>query len=308
MKKLLLVLLVVALASFLLVGCFGVPDGTEGEDEDEGEVGICPTVEVTTQFAAVGGKTYIKGGKQTITVTFAVPTEPISVYVGFGLRVTTLEELLQTEVVMYANADKTVYTGKFEFGVENKGCSEAYIYVETCGSCAPCKFPYTVDTLDPTAKIEICSDSCLCPGCTLSFKSTTTEGCTDTVDCGDACSGLASWSIAIYDDYPFGDCCDASCVTPIASGSGVCPIDFTTSCLTTVIDNVPAADSVFAVVTLVDNVGNDAKWGATIAVVDYDTCDHITITPYTAGPGITDKCLDDATGIFTECAHYVLAQ
>jgi len=37
MKKLLLILLVITLASFFFVGCFGVPDGTEGEDEGEGE-------------------------------------------------------------------------------------------------------------------------------------------------------------------------------------------------------------------------------------------------------------------------------
>jgi len=311
MKKLLLVLLVIALASFLLVGCFGVPDGTEGEDEDEGEVGICPTVAVTNQFAGVGGKTYIKGGKQTITVTFAVPTEPVSVYVGSALKANGLVPPGE-EVVMYADAAKKVYTGTYTFGTLKNDCAEAYIYVETCGSCAPCKFPYTVDILDPTAKIKICSDDCLCPGCTLSFTSTITEGCTDTVNCGDACSGLASWSIAIYDDYPFGKCCDASCVTPIASGSGVCPINFTTSCLTTVIDNLNAVgatvvDSVFAVVTLVDKVGNDAKWGVTIGVTDYDTCDYITFTPYTAGQGIIDKCLDDATGIFTPCVHLVPA-
>ena len=80
MKKLLLVLLVVALASFLFVGCLPTTPA-EGEGEGEGEVGICPTVSVTSQVA-VGGKNYIKGGTQTITVTFAVPTEPVSVYVG----------------------------------------------------------------------------------------------------------------------------------------------------------------------------------------------------------------------------------
>jgi len=37
MKKLLFVLLVITLASFFFVGCFGVAYGTEGEGEGEGE-------------------------------------------------------------------------------------------------------------------------------------------------------------------------------------------------------------------------------------------------------------------------------
>jgi len=307
MKKLLLVLMVVALAAFLLVGCNPVtppPDGEEGE----GEVEICPTVSITTQ-AVVGGKTYIKGGSRTITVTFAVPTAPVSVYVGDALSKVEVDLLPGDEVVMHTT-DNKVYTGTFTFV---GACDEGYIYVDTCDACAYCKYPYTVDTVNPTAKIEICSDGCSCAGCALSFTSTTTEGCTDTVNCGDACSGFASWSIDIYDNFPFDVCCDATCETPIASDSGVCPIDFTTSCLTTVIDNLNAIgtyaqhyDSVFAVVTLVDNVGNDAKWGVTISVDDYDTCDNITITPYIAGAAITNLCLDIPTDVFTECAHVVL--
>jgi len=304
MKKLLLVLMVVALAAFLLVGCNPVtppPDGEEGE----GEVEICPTVAITSQVV-VGGKTYIKGGSRTITVTFAVPTAPVSVYVGGGTEKTkatiTVDLVPGTEVVMYTT-DNKVYTGTYNF---TGNCATGYIYVDTCDACAYCKYPYTVDTVNPTAKIEICSDGCTCAGCALSFTSTTTVGCTDTVNCGDACSGLASWSIDIYDNYPFDECCDASCETPIASDSGVCPIDFTTSCLTTVIDSTN--ESVFAVVTLVDNVGNDVKWGVTIGVTDYDTCDHITFTPYISGPAITNLCLDiPPTGTFIPCVQLVPA-
>jgi hypothetical protein len=79
MKKLLLVLLVAALASYLLVGCIPV---TPGEGEGEGEVGICPAITISSQ-QAVGTKTYIKGGTQTITVTFAVPTEPVSIWLTY---------------------------------------------------------------------------------------------------------------------------------------------------------------------------------------------------------------------------------
>jgi len=276
MKKLLLVLLVVALASFLFVGCLPTtPAEGEGEGEGEGEVGICPTVSVTSQ-QAVGGKNYIKKGIQTITVTFAVPTEPVSVYIGTDLRTDTL---LDNEVVMYTT-DKLVYTGDFDFGAAdaNTSCGEAYIYVSTCDACDYCKFAYTVDGLAPTAKIELCVDDCSCDGCEFSFTSTDATDCgVTTEDCGDACSALESWSIKIYEDEPFDECCDASCETPIDSASGVCPIDFTTNCLTTLIDT--ESESVFAVVTLVDVVGNEVNWGVEIGTCDYDTCETIWFNP-----------------------------
>jgi len=200
MKKLLLVLLVVTLASFLLVGCTPTTPA-EGEGEGEGEVSICPTVSVTTQVA-VGTKTYIKGGKQTITVTFAVPTEPVAVYVGAGLKSAPSSDA--EEVVMYADADKKVYTGDFVFGHADDGddCGEAYIYVDTCLECDYCKYPYTVDTGKPfIGTVEVCVEGCSCDGCILTFTSKKTadcDSCDPTVYCGDCCSGFASWSVQIY--------------------------------------------------------------------------------------------------------------
>jgi hypothetical protein len=289
MKKLLLVLLVVTLASFLFVGCIPVTPA-EGEGEGEGEAEICPTVAVTSQVA-VGGKNFIKGGSQTITVTFAVPTEPVSVYVGDALKVLA-QPANTTEVVMYANADKTVYTGTFDFS-ETAGddCNEAYIYVETCDTCAYCKYPYTVDTVGPYATVEICIDDCDCEGCELSFTSTTSAvDCDDdTVNCGDDCSGFASWSIDIYDADPFDECCDVPCETPIASDSGVCPIDFTTACL-----GAGASEELWVVVTLVDNVGNSTKMEAKIEF-EPDTCDVIVLTEI--GP---NDCVD--TPDFVVCS------
>ncbi len=262
MKKLLLVLLVAALASFLFVGCLPTTP-TEGEGEGEGK--ICPTVAVTSQVA-VGGKTYIKAGSQTITVTFAVPTEPVSVFVGSVL----------TEVVMYANADKTVYTGTFAFSTGDSGCAEAYIYVETCGTCTYCKYPYTVDSVGPASQIEITSKKCTCTGCDLTFKTptqTTTCGVTG-VCCGDACSGFASYAIDLYTTAPFGGCCDIPCATPAYScPAGVaCPIDCTLSCIT-------GTKEYYVVVTLLDNVGNKTRYYAT---VELDSACGVTVKEYTA--------------------------
>jgi len=131
MKKLSFVLLVIVLASYLLAGCLPVTPA-EGEGEGEGEVEICPTLEVTSQLA-VGGKTYIKGGEQTITVTFVVPTEPVSVYVGGSLKVPV--PVLNNnpegvpdnavEVVMYPDAEKKVYTGTFNFlGIQKQKATQ----------------------------------------------------------------------------------------------------------------------------------------------------------------------------------------
>ncbi len=284
MKKLLLVLLVVTLASFLFVGCIPVTP-TEGEGEGEGEAEICPTVAVTSQVA-VGGKNFIKGGKQTITVTFAVPTEPVAVFIGTGLRV-----LADYEVVMYPNADKTVYTGTYTFGAEEGNeCGEAYIYVETCVTCDYCKYPYTVDTEPPTAQVEICIAPLDCAGCELSFTSIVTDpDCLDPTECEDGCSGFASWSIDIYEEDPFDECCDVPCASPIASDSGVCPIDFTTAAL-----GIPASETLYVVLTLADNVGNTTKKGATIVFYP-DTCDEIVLTNWPA-----DDCVD--TGDFVVCS------
>jgi hypothetical protein len=292
MKKLLLVLLVVTLASFLFVGCLPTTP-TEGEGEGESEAEICPTVSITSQVA-VAGKNYIKAGSQTITVTFAVPTEPVSVYVGGSLKLVAPNNNTEgvpnnaVEVVMYPDAEKKIYTGTFNFSESRKQnvrqnnhiynpCSEDYIYVLTCDTCAPCKFPYTVDGIGPHAAIKIAIDDCECAGCEIAFESTSfNPDCEEDVECcGDDCSGLANWSIVLYDDYPFDECCDPSvCEEPIGSGSGTeCPIYFSTECLT--------AGTYYAVVTLVDAVGNETVYYAKIVVT---------------GDGLTEDCDIQVTG------------
>jgi len=278
MKKLLLVLMVVAMASFLLVGCLPgvVVDGDE--DEDEGEPEICPTVAVTSQVA-VAGKNYIKAGSQTITVTFAVPTEPVSVFVGALLK-TNPAGVPEgaVEVVMYPNADKTVYTGKTTFAGD---CDVDYIYVLTCETCAPCKYPYTVDGVGPASQIKITSKACVCVGCDLTFKTptqTTVCGVTG-VCCGDACSGFASYTIDLYASMPFDECCDIPCVTPAYScTAGVaCPVDCTLSCI---VGGTATLDKTYYVVaTLLDKVGNKTRYYATVVL---DSGCGVTVAEYTA--------------------------
>ena len=297
MKKLLFVLLIVALASYLFVGCLPVTPDDGGEGEGEGEAGICPTVAVTTQVA-VAGKNYIKGGKQTITVTFAVPTEPVSVYVGDDLKVDV--PLPGWEVVMYGNADKTVYTGTFTFTkVAGDDCNQAYIYVETCDACAYCKYPYTVDTLPPASDIKIASAVCVCEGVTLTFKTPTqTVTCDTPVCCGDDCSGFASYAIDLYTSDPFNTCCDIPCVTPAYScpGGVACPVDCTLTCIaggTTVAGY--EYKTYYVVATLLDKVGNRQRYYATVKL---DTDSIVEVYEYQA-----DKLL--VGGVYT-CAEFTV--
>jgi len=281
MKKLLLVLLVVTLASFLFAGCLPTTP-TEGEGEGEGEGEIAPGVSITSQ-AAVGGKNYIAGGTQTVTITFAVPTAPVSAYVGAPLKGNPdgIPDDAD-EIVLYTADGGLIYTGEVVF---DGSCDEGYIYVVTCAACIPHKYPFTVDDQPPEANVKIGIKNPDCDGCELTFASDVTEEeCLEDVEeCGDDCSGLASWSLDVYDADPFDECCDIPCETPVASYSGECPIDVTTAALGS--DVNPA----FVVVTLVDNVGNKTKMGATL-LFNPDTCDTVTVTTWPA-----DDCVDTPT-------------
>lgn len=291
MKKLLLVLLVITLASFLFVGCLPTtPAEGEGEGEGEGEVGICPTVSVTSQVA-IGGKTYIKAGKQTITVTFAVPTEPVSVFVGGAIRGNP-EGIPNDakEVIVSTDDGGLTYTGTFKFGqgpeVDFYDCNEDYIYVLTCDTCAPCKEPYVVDNTGPASEIKINVAAVVCPGtCTITFDSTvdSTECAVTDYCCGDYCTDLASYSIDLYTTPPFDTCCDISCYTPAYScPTGVaCPIDCD---LAGVAGTVTTTDKVYyAVVTLLDSVGNRTRYYATLTL---DSACGLTVQEYTQNTGL----------------------
>ena len=273
MKKLLLVLMVVAMASFLFVGC--IPGGTtpDTDTDTDAVVSDCPAVAVTTQVA-IAGKNYIKSGTQTITVTFAVPTAPVSVFVGGAIRGNP-EGVPDDakEVVMHTADGGLTYTGTFKFGqgpiVDFTDCNEDYIYVLTCDTCAPCKYPYIVDNTAPTDWIKITSKACTCEGFEVTFK-TNVIAATDCVVATDCCgykecSGLASWTIDIYDRDPVDECCLATCWTPIDTCSGdACPIDCTTMCLVTYAGG--AEKTYYAIITLADAVGNKTKYYVTLIV------------------------------------------
>jgi hypothetical protein len=307
MKKLLFVLLVAALASYLYVGCMPVTP-SEGEGEGEGESEVIVAIDGAV---VIDDKTYVSGGTHTITVTFPAPVAGwAEAYVSSCYGDYSKDK--DSYVVLFPDADKKVWTGSGYFGcmiingIDKQPppfeicspCCASYvgIYAGGCEDEACIWFPVIVDSCPPYAEIEISVDDCTCDGCAITFSSTETNpDCADSeLCCGDDCSGLASWSINLYDDDPFDSCCDPSvCEEPIASDSGVCPIDFTTECL--------AEGTYFAVVSLVDKVGLEQNYYAMIEVsggVDTD-CSIVVTECFETGPPDCVECFEtgDIIGI-----------
>jgi hypothetical protein len=261
MKKLLLVLLVVALAAFLLVGCNPVTPPVEGEGE--GETQVVPVV--ISDAVVIDGKTYVSAGDHTITVTFPAPVTGVVTanITACGGDYSKGKATADVPVVLFPDATKKIWSGSGTFTASLSDCCASYVEVNSgeCTDVTCIAFPVIIDGEPPYALIDINVASCTCVGCAISFASTSlTPDCAEEeLCCGDDCSGLASWSINIYEGSPFDECCDPSvCEEPIASDSGVCPIDFTTECL--------AAGDYYAVVKLVDNVGLESTYYAHIVL------------------------------------------
>src|SRR5665648_486445 len=262
MKKLLLVLLVVALAAFLLVGCNPVTPPVEGEGEGEVE-GVTVAI---ADSAKVGDYTYVSAGSHDITVTF--PT-PVAGLVSASISPCSGDYTKAfiaggSSVVLFPDATRKIWTGSGTFTASASDCCASYVEVVSgeCTDTVCIAFPVIVDGGRPYALIEVDVANCECDGCAINFSSTSTDpDCAESeLCCGDDCSGLASWSINLYDAYPFDVCCDPTvCEEPIGTGSGIdCPIDFTTVCLT--------AGTYWAVISLVDNVGLEQNYYAKIVV------------------------------------------
>jgi len=268
MKKLLLVLLVVALASFLLVGCFGT---TPLPDDDDGGTEVPGLTVAIGDAVVLDGKTYVSAGSHTVTVIFA---EAVTGNVEVVITGCTgdYRAATATSVVMFPDTTGKIWTGSGDFGVSD-GCCASYVEVSAgdCGAECVIKFPVIVDGGDPYAKVLITADDCDCAGCEITFESEPAEGiCEDTACCGDDCSGLTNWSITLYDEDPFDECCLTPCVEPIGTCSGTgCEIDCTTICLEeTDGEKIEGSYYFYAVVTLADAVGNETEYYARIKLAE----------------------------------------
>ena len=298
MKKLLLVLLVVTLASFLFVGCLPVtPSEGEGEGEGEGEVAV--TVEIEGAVV-VDGKTYVSGGAHDITVTFPAP---VVGGVAAGISDCT-GDYRNGDVVLFPNADRTVWTGSGDFGYGD-GCCASYVWVESgeCDADVCIWFPVIVDSCYPYAEFAIGAEDCECEGCEITFATVTDpEECADDIlCCDDTCSGLASWSVVLYDGDPFDECCDPNvCEEPIGSCSGTdCPIECATDCL--------PAGTYYAVITLVDNVGNETVYYARIVLSGDGSTEDCAVLIYEGTYVGPDECVifsESTTDTIGACEEY----
>jgi len=298
MKKLLLVLLVVTLASFLFVGC--LPGGTtpaEGEGEGEGEVEV--TLDVENYYLdPLTGKTFVNGLDdclQDVIVTIpggvdAIETyEDSVVYVAVKWYNETTGKDVYVNLMEATSTDGIVWTaedydfcGIFEMDGETLigDCESICLVALVKHPCCPgdeiALKVVTVDGADPKADlfvtVEDCADECVPDPCAtdgvyLTWTSlTAATDCDPAVDCcEDDCSGLASWTIEVEPD---------ACAGPCDLVTGSCPVVGTLDC-----GCLPYADSgdgtiTYAVkYTLLDNVGNEFTddWTLTIGEDSGDT-------------------------------------
>ena len=287
MKKLLLVLLVVALAAFLLVGCNPVTPPVEGEGEEQGGVTV-----VVSDSVVVDGRTYVSEGDHTITVTFPAPVAGIvaaTIKACGGDYSKDKAITVDAAVVLFpADATREIWTGTGTFTATGAAlCCASYVEInsEDCAEVACIALPVVVDGCPPYAEIKVSVADCASAGCALNFASTSEDVYGENEPCyGDDCSGSASWTINLYEDNPFENYCDPTYFfeEPIASESGVYPIDFTTECFD--------AGTYYAVISLVDNVGLEQNYYAKIEVsggtTSTDPCSIVVMEGFEAAAPI----------------------
>jgi hypothetical protein len=229
MKKLLLVLMVVAMASFLFVGCLGTGIISDNEEEEEEE----PTP------VTIAVDTFVACGKDVIvTLPTAVETDYV-VYVAQKVE-TAGVITYESKVAATPNAARTVWTYEdYEFGDLTEGkcepiCLVALVKHPCCPGEEVALRVVTVDcdppTLDLFVKFTDCEDVCVepdpcvpeVPGAYMQWTSRTTGLCATVDCCKDACSGVNGWSL-VADPDP----CLGPCDTETGIGCPVEGVDFT---------------------------------------------------------------------------------
>ncbi len=323
MKKLLLVLMVVAMASFLFVGC--LPGVTTPEEPEEPEVPTEPaavTIAVEHEYLATTGVVYVRGNAaapKDVVVTF-----PEAVAAEYIVKVAIKLETTTTPYYVYvplkdATPDVTrkIWTATnidfsstavypYTLGTEEKNFSFAdctsycLVALEKHPCCPGVEVALKVVTVDMTAPLadlkvtfkdcaDVCDpDPCATGAAYFTFTSVTpATACDPAVDCcGDACSGLASWTIAVTPA--------TSCLAGCEVLTGVCPVVGSSgcTCLAYAAGTEADPDNTYKVTyTLLDNVGNKFTEDWTI-VVDTDsvvsfTGGDATVTPVVFGTAIT---------------------
>lgn len=108
------------------------------------------------------------------------------------------------------------------------------------------------------------------------------------MDCYDDCSGVAGWSIEIYDAPPYDECCEVPCEEPVYTCSGTdCPVECVTPCLEAYYTD--GLTEFYVIFSMWDKVGNRLQEGAMVTMSD--TCEIESIIPYTGAVG-EEGCVD----------------
>jgi len=294
MKKLLLVLMVVAMASFLLVGCFGVPDGTEGEGEGEGEGEVEPTVTIVVEDEYANAKTYIRADCLEVVVTFAEAVEK-----DYYVKIIAQGEDYEVDGIATPDSERKVWTLDCLDFAEFGPCEEICIIVEVKHPCCPGEEVYyeivTVDSLPPYADLYLTFIDCNVDECNpdpsakFSFSSNVEGDCGPEACCGDDCSGFASWSVEVIPATTCDPACDLI-------EDDICPVEGETKCACLDYADAEIKTLSYEVnYTLTDNVGNKFEDTWTIIV----GTDSVVSVDVPLGTDIATVVFDTEYGIYT---------
>ncbi len=291
MKKLFLLLLVVALAAFLFVGCIPVTPG-EGEGEGEGELEVTITFE--NEYTDAKGVTFIPcSGEVTVTLSAPVAVDNV-VYVALKED----DGDYDCSEPLTPNADRTVWTGDYTPNICSPSIDECEPFCVVALVKHPCcpgeevalkvvRADCTPPTLDLFVKFSDCTDPCVDPdpcvepfaGVSMEWTSRTTSLCETTDCCADNCSGVGGWSLVIDPDE-----CEGPCDT--VEGTG-CHVEGELGCECFAYADTGEVCYIIEF-TLEDNVGNavESKWELcldTDSVVSFSIVDGDTLTADSEG-------------------------
>lgn len=303
MKKLFLLLVVVALAAFLFVGCIPTTPG-EGEGEGEGEP------EVSVQIAGaveLGGKLYVKGGSHDITVTFSAPVEGI-------VQVSSTDctgDYTKGTIVLWPDAERKVWTGSLSFAcsyvstsvcpdtcsVQTQDCCATVITIISgaCEADTCYVLPVIVDCEPPKVDLAVRFLDCGCPtacepveGAYMEFTSNLGTTCDPKECCEDDCTEVGDWKF-----YIKATGCDEDCVLAESTG---CSVEGKTNCDCLIYPDT--GEKIYTITfTLKDVVGNAIPEKTFTVTVDTDEVVKVNGSDYTPGAWvdipITGICLLD---------------
>lgn len=309
MKKLLLVLLVATLASFLLVGC--IPGGTTPDpDPDPDPDPVVPAaMTFDKEYTNTGGVTFVPCG-DTITVTF-----PTAVEVDYVVYIAerTAVDTYGTMYPAIPNAGRTIWTlATYPFAEDQCEpiCLVALVKHPCCPAVEEILRVVTVDctapTLDLFVKFTDCTDACVeddpCAeeftGVSMEWTSRTSDACETTDCCEDTCSGVNGWSLVIDPDPCLGPC-------DTVTGTG-CPVEGVLECECFAYADSGETVCYYVDFSFEDNVGNavESTWKIcldTDEVIEFEKGSRTAAGVYVIGSDLT--AVDDWYTVYSECVE-----